>query len=1097
MLLYSDPYFLISTSGLQTEGKQKSTEPVRLVGGDTLCAGTLEVKYKRDWKPVDGDDWTLETDVCQQLDCGSAISVERRKGSKRSEWKSMSDCVKSGSALEECLTPSFSSSSIYLTCSDFARLVNGTSLCSGILEVKSNQWWSSVCEADFDQRDAEVVCRELGCGAPLVLQGVLYGEVGTPMWNREFQCGGHESALLDCRSSDSVRNTCSPGKAVGLTCSEPVRLVGGYSRCAGTLEVKQGDWRPVDGNYWTLKTAAIACRELDCGSAVSVGWRQESSNRYVWSITSDCAQSGSALRGCVRSEESSSFINLTCSDSVRLVNGTSLCSGRLKVKSKQWWSSVCEADFDHQDAEVVCRELGCGAPLVLQGGLYGEVEAPMWTREFQCGGHESALLDCRSSDSDRNTCSPGKAVGLTCSEPVRLVGGNSRCAGTLEVKHKGEWRPVDCYDLILKTAAIVCRQLDCGSAVSVGEKEESSSRSAWLINSECVQSVFAPRDCVTSDSTSCFITLTCSDFVRLVNGTSLCSGRLEVKSKQWWSSVCEADFDQRDAEVVCRELGCGAPLVLQGALYGEVEAPMWTREFQCGGHESALLDCRSSDSDRNTCSPGKAVGLTCSEPVRLVGGNSRCAGTLEVKHKGDWRPVDGYGWTLKTAAIACRELNCGSAVSDGQKIGFSKISTWWFRSDCVQSGSAVRDCVTSDSSYSICNLTCSDSVRLVNGTSLCSGRLEVKSNQRWSSMCEADFDQRDAEVVCRELGCGAPLVLQGGLYGEVKAPMWTREFQCGGHESALLDCRSSDSDRNTCSPGKAVGLTCSEPVRLVGGNSRCAGTLEVKHKGDLRPVDGYGWTLKTAAVACRELNCGSAVSVELQEFSGGPVWTINSRCVQSGSALRECVQTISTHYILNLTCSDLVQPIIFASTYVDTVSKAQQQGLQILRGSYFTISCSIQPQYPGGSFQLSFTSSSTAHNYTQPAANHSAHFLFPAAKPTHQGNYTCVYQVYVSSHNISSESHQLSVTVSATAADSLDPIAVIIKMVVLPLTLLLINTALYFYCKVLYTSVLFTTMHSAEERSDALSDLCCHVFPGQQRAEAVETARGITITSCS
>ena len=103
-----------------------------------------------------------------------------------------------------------------------------------------------------------------------------------------------------------------------------------------------------------------------------------------------------------------------------------------------------------------------------------------------------------------------------------------------------------------------------------------------------------------------------SDSVRLVNGTSLCSGRLEVKSEQSWSSVCEDDFDQQDAEVVCRELGCGAPSVLQGALYGEVEAPMWTKEFQCGGHESALLDCRRSDSARSTCSPGKAVGLTCS-----------------------------------------------------------------------------------------------------------------------------------------------------------------------------------------------------------------------------------------------------------------------------------------------------------------------------------------------------------------------------------------------------------------------------------------------------------------------------------------------------
>ncbi|XP_075940206.1 CD5 antigen-like [Anarhichas minor] len=195
--------------------------------------------------------------------------------------------------------------------------------------------------------------------------------------------------------------------------------------------------------------------------------------------------------------------------------------------------------------------------------------------------------------------------------------------------------------------------------------------------------------------------------VRLVNGTSLCSGRLEVKSNQsnqWWSSVCEDVFGQQDAEVVCRELGCGAPSVLQGALYGEVEASMWTKEFQCGGHESALLDCRSSGSDRNTCSPNKTVGLTCSEPVRLVGGDSRCAGTVELK-RGDWRPVDGYGWTLKEAAVACRNLDCGSAVR--QREESSERSVWRINSDCVQSGSSLRECVTSDSSSSIMDLTCS------------------------------------------------------------------------------------------------------------------------------------------------------------------------------------------------------------------------------------------------------------------------------------------------------------------------------------------------------------------------------------------------------
>ncbi|XP_005748465.1 CD5 antigen-like [Pundamilia nyererei] len=242
-----------------------------------------------------------------------------------------------------------------------------------------------------------------------------------------------------------------------------------------------------------------------------------------------------------------------------------------------------------------------------------------------------------------------------------------------------------------------------------------------------------------------------------------------------------------------------------------------------------------------------------------------------------------------------------------------------------------------------------DSVRLLNGSSLCSGRLEVKSNQSWSSVCEADFDQQDAEVVCRELGCGPPSVLQGALYEEVEAPAWSKEFQCGGHESALLDCRSSGSARNSCSPGKAVGLTCS----------------------DL-----------------------------------------------------------------------LVQPNIHASS-MDGVFEAQQQGLQVSSRSNFTISCSIQPQYPGGSFQLTFTSSNTAYSYTQPAVNHSAHFLFPAAVPTHQGNYSCVYHIYVFSHNLSSESCQLSVAVSPPAA----PTVHTITGVILLLILLIVITALYFCWK--------------------------------------------------
>ncbi|XP_030256802.1 scavenger receptor cysteine-rich type 1 protein M130-like [Sparus aurata] len=261
--------------------------------------------------------------MCKELYCGSAASTGRRnESSNRAAWQISPDCVESGSALRECLSSGSSSSIIKITCSDSVRLVNGTSLCSGRLEVtsdqsnqsnQSNQWWSLVCEADFDQRDAEVVCRELGCGAPSVLWGALYGEVEAPMLTKEFQCEGNESALLDCRSSGSARNTCSPGKAVGLTCSERVRLVGGSSRCAGALEVKQGDWRPVYDSNWTLTSAAVVCRELHCGSVVSTGLRNESTLKSAWEIRPDCVQSGSALRECVSPMWSSFFLEVTCS----------------------------------------------------------------------------------------------------------------------------------------------------------------------------------------------------------------------------------------------------------------------------------------------------------------------------------------------------------------------------------------------------------------------------------------------------------------------------------------------------------------------------------------------------------------------------------------------------------------------------------------------------------------------------------------------------------------------------------------------------------------------------------------------------------------
>lgn len=102
-------------------------------------------------------------------------------------------------------------------------------------------------------------------------------------------------------------------------------------------------------------------------------------------------------------------------DSVRLVKGPNMCSGRLRVKSNLGWSTVCTEDFTQQSADVVCRELGCGTPSVFTGARVRVIEATPWKMKVQCGGYESVLQDCRSFPPQRKMCLFGKAVWISCS----------------------------------------------------------------------------------------------------------------------------------------------------------------------------------------------------------------------------------------------------------------------------------------------------------------------------------------------------------------------------------------------------------------------------------------------------------------------------------------------------------------------------------------------------------------------------------------------------------------------------------------------------------------------------------------------------------
>ncbi len=100
-------------------------------------------------------------------------------------------------------------------------------------------------------------------------------------------------------------------------------------------------------------------------------------------------------------------------------------------------------------------------------------------------------------------------------------------------------------------------------------------------------------------------------------------------------------------------------------------------------------------------------------------------------------------------------------------------------------------------------------LRLSGGKGRCSGRLEVYHNAVWGSVCDDQWDISDAQVVCRQLGCGAALRADGNsVFGAGKGVVWLNRVECRGNEIHLWDCHLSLKNHTDCSRKEHAGLTC-------------------------------------------------------------------------------------------------------------------------------------------------------------------------------------------------------------------------------------------------------------------------------------------------
>ncbi|NXT01313.1 DMBT1 protein, partial [Jacana jacana] len=171
-----------------------------------------------------------------------------------------------------------------------------------------------------------------------------------------------------------------------------------------------------------------------------------------------------------------------------------------------------------------------------------------------------------------------------------------RCAGRVEVQRNGHWGTVCDDDWGLPDAAVVCRELGCGTALAAppGAWFGEGSGPIWLNGLRCRGTE-----------------------ERLV----LC------RHRGWRPHVCS---HEEDASAVC-----------SGTVYTD----------------RACRDTVGCDAFSGTVCTGMVC--TGTPTVRLVGAAGRCAGRLEIFHAGHWGTVCDDLWGLPDAAVVCRQLGCG------------------------------------------------------------------------------------------------------------------------------------------------------------------------------------------------------------------------------------------------------------------------------------------------------------------------------------------------------------------------------------------------------------------------------------------------------
>lgn len=94
---------------------------------------------------------------------------------------------------------------------------------------------------------------------------------------------------------------------------------------------------------------------------------------------------------------------------------------------------------------------------------------------------------------------------------------------------------------------------------------------------------------------------------------------MEVHYKGEWGTVCDDEWELQNADVVCKQLGCGhAVSAPTSAHFGRGSGPIWLDNVRCNGEEAAVTQCEHHGFGENNCGHGEDAGVVCLGKISLL-----------------------------------------------------------------------------------------------------------------------------------------------------------------------------------------------------------------------------------------------------------------------------------------------------------------------------------------------------------------------------------------------------------------------------------------------------------------------------------------------